>query len=169
MLDDGRLTDDGKGDIADFTNAVIIMTSNLGAQSLLARYRRLDTSPEEGKAETRPNVLSSVRAHCSPQLENAIHWVKPSLRRSCMKQWLDVNPTPPGDQGVCVILEQSGVEAAIIRIVGLVLLSNTWNRRDDGFECDADSGKSPLGLHCSCCCRAKGKTNEDTRVVVQFM
>ena len=34
MLDDGRLTD-GKGRVVDFTNAVIILTSNLGAQDLL--------------------------------------------------------------------------------------------------------------------------------------
>eukprot|EP01051_Picozoa_sp_SAG22_P004751 SAG22_NODE_263_length_13359_cov_3.396531_3_plen_203_part_00 len=34
MLDDGRLTD-GKGRTVDFRNAVIILTSNLGAQALL--------------------------------------------------------------------------------------------------------------------------------------
>lgn len=34
MLDDGRLTD-GQGRTVDFTNTVIIMTSNLGAEYLL--------------------------------------------------------------------------------------------------------------------------------------
>ncbi len=34
VLDDGRLTD-GQGRVVDFTNTVIIMTSNLGAQALL--------------------------------------------------------------------------------------------------------------------------------------
>lgn len=35
LLDDGRLTD-GQGRVVDFTNTVIIMTSNLGSQQLLA-------------------------------------------------------------------------------------------------------------------------------------
>ena len=35
VLDDGRLTD-GQGRTVDFTNTVIIMTSNLGAEYLLA-------------------------------------------------------------------------------------------------------------------------------------
>jgi len=35
VLDDGRLTD-GQGRKVDFTNTVIIMTSNLGAEHLLA-------------------------------------------------------------------------------------------------------------------------------------
>lgn len=34
VLDDGRLTD-GQGRTVDFTNTVIIMTSNLGAEYLL--------------------------------------------------------------------------------------------------------------------------------------
>lgn len=35
VLDDGRLTD-GQGRTVDFTNTVIIMTSNLGAEHLLS-------------------------------------------------------------------------------------------------------------------------------------
>lgn len=35
VLDDGRLTD-GQGRTVDFTNTVIIMTSNLGAEYLLS-------------------------------------------------------------------------------------------------------------------------------------
>lgn len=35
VLDDGRLTD-GQGRTVDFTNSVIIMTSNLGAEYLLS-------------------------------------------------------------------------------------------------------------------------------------
>jgi ATP-dependent Clp protease ATP-binding subunit ClpB len=35
LLDDGRLTD-GQGRVVDFTNSVIIMTSNLGSQQLLS-------------------------------------------------------------------------------------------------------------------------------------
>ena len=34
VLDDGRLTD-GQGRVVDFTNTIIIMTSNLGSESIL--------------------------------------------------------------------------------------------------------------------------------------
>ena len=44
LLDDGRLTD-GQGRVVDFTNAVIIMTSNLGSQQLLGA-----ATHEEGAA-----------------------------------------------------------------------------------------------------------------------
>lgn len=37
VLDDGRLTD-GQGRTVDFTNTVIIMTSNLGAEHLLSGF-----------------------------------------------------------------------------------------------------------------------------------
>ncbi|KAI3921039.1 hypothetical protein MKX01_036018 [Papaver californicum] len=37
VLDDGRVTD-GQGRTVDFNNSVIIMTSNLGAENLLARF-----------------------------------------------------------------------------------------------------------------------------------
>nr|YP_009695326.1 ATP-dependent clp protease ATP-binding subunit [Nitzschia alba]QEI59609.1 ATP-dependent clp protease ATP-binding subunit [Nitzschia alba] len=52
LLDDGRLTD-SKGIVVDFTNTVIIMTTNLGAQIIEAEslfnirtFRKLPTSPD---------------------------------------------------------------------------------------------------------------------------
>mmetsp|Transcript_27367 Transcript_27367/g.77230 ORF Transcript_27367/g.77230 Transcript_27367/m.77230 type:complete len:972 (+) Transcript_27367:98-3013(+) len=62
VLDDGRLTD-GKGRTVDFQNAVIIMTSNLGAAALL------DGRPE---AEAKRHVMDSVRSFFPPEMVNRI-------------------------------------------------------------------------------------------------
>jgi len=58
VMDDGRLTD-GQGRTVDFTNTVLIMTSNLGAHALLAG----------GGAE---QVMDAVRAHFRPEFVNRI-------------------------------------------------------------------------------------------------
>lgn len=62
VLDDGRLTD-GQGRVVDFTNTVIIMTSNLGSADLLGA-----TSFAEGKAR----VMEAVRAAFKPEFINRI-------------------------------------------------------------------------------------------------
>lgn len=61
VLDDGRLTD-GRGRVVDFRNTVIIMTSNLGAQSLLSKPA--DTAHNE--------VMASLKAHFPPEFINRI-------------------------------------------------------------------------------------------------
>src|SRR5918912_1799423 len=45
VLDDGRLTD-GRGRLADFSNTVVIMTSNLGSDSILETEHKLFESAE---------------------------------------------------------------------------------------------------------------------------
>src|SRR5262245_22574385 len=63
LLDDGRLTD-GQGRTVDFTNAVVIMTSNLGSQALA----------EEGLSEDemRARVDEALRAHFRPEFLNRV-------------------------------------------------------------------------------------------------
>jgi len=68
VLDDGRLTD-GQGRTVDFTNTVIIMTSNLGS----AYFRGID--PEKDKEALRrakEKVLEEVRNHFKPEFLNRI-------------------------------------------------------------------------------------------------
>lgn len=67
VLDDGRLTD-GKGRTVDFRNAVIIMTSNLGAQLLLEDVRQHGTVTAEGEEQ----VLSMVRKRFAPEFLNRL-------------------------------------------------------------------------------------------------
>ena len=67
MLDDGRLTD-GQGRTVDFSNVVVILTSNLGAQLLLENAGRGDRVPEA----TQNEVLKIVRKHFSPEFLNRL-------------------------------------------------------------------------------------------------
>ncbi len=62
LLDDGRLTD-GQGRTVDFTNAVLIMTSNLGSEFIA------EDIPEEVVEE---RVLKAVRSHFRPEFLNRI-------------------------------------------------------------------------------------------------
>jgi len=67
VLDDGRLTD-GQGRTVDFTNVVIIMTSNLGSEYLLASIK------EKGiiTPEIRAKVMDIVRKNFKPEFLNRL-------------------------------------------------------------------------------------------------
>ena len=68
VLDEGRLTD-GQGRTVDFRNAVIILTSNLGAEHLLAAVTNGGELKEGAKAE----VLNAVRHHFRPEFLNRLN------------------------------------------------------------------------------------------------
>lgn len=57
LLDDGRLTD-GQGRTVDFTNTVVIMTSNLGAEHLLAGLTGKQTM-----VQAKAKVMEDVRRY----------------------------------------------------------------------------------------------------------
>ncbi|MGZ8285621.1 MAG: ATP-dependent chaperone ClpB [Allosphingosinicella sp.] len=65
VLDDGRLTD-GQGRTVDFTNTIIILTSNLGSQFL--------TNLGEGQSvdDVEPQVMEMVRGHFRPEFLNRL-------------------------------------------------------------------------------------------------
>ena len=65
VLDDGRLTD-GQGRVVDFTNSIIVLTSNLGSQFIGA----LDESESVEKVE--PQVMEVVRGHFRPEFLNRL-------------------------------------------------------------------------------------------------
>ncbi|HOQ68215.1 MAG TPA: AAA family ATPase, partial [Candidatus Atribacteria bacterium] len=68
VLDDGRLTD-GQGRTVDFTNTVIIMTSNLGS----AYFRGIDPEKDkEGLRRAKEKVLEEVRNHFKPEFLNRV-------------------------------------------------------------------------------------------------
>ncbi len=64
VLDDGRLTD-GQGRTVDFRNTLIIMTSNLGSEHLVA-------ASGESAEESREAVMNAVRAHFRPEFLNRV-------------------------------------------------------------------------------------------------
>jgi ATP-dependent Clp protease ATP-binding subunit ClpB len=65
VLDDGRLTD-GQGRLVDFTNTLIILTSNLGSQYLT----QLDEGQDVDTVE--PQVMEVVRGHFRPEFLNRL-------------------------------------------------------------------------------------------------
>ncbi|MGW8278754.1 ATP-dependent chaperone ClpB [Sphingomonas aurantiaca] len=65
VLDDGRLTD-GQGRTVDFSNTLIILTSNLGSQYLANMAEGDDVSSVE------PQVMDIVRSHFRPEFLNRL-------------------------------------------------------------------------------------------------
>jgi len=65
VLDEGRLTD-GQGRTVDFRNTLIIMTSNIGAEFLVALGENEDVD------KVRDQVMSLVRANFRPEFLNRI-------------------------------------------------------------------------------------------------
>ena len=65
VLDDGRLTD-SKGRVVDFTNTVLIMTSNIGSQYLL------DNEGDTINPETKALVESVLKQQFKPEFLNRI-------------------------------------------------------------------------------------------------
>jgi ATP-dependent Clp protease ATP-binding subunit ClpB len=65
VLDDGRLTD-GQGRTVDFSNTIIILTSNLGSQHLAS------LGEDEPVEKVEPQVMDVVRAHFRPEFLNRL-------------------------------------------------------------------------------------------------
>ncbi len=65
VLDDGRLTD-GQGRTVDFSNTLIILTSNLGSQFIAGLAEDQDVETVE------PQVMEVVRAHFRPEFLNRL-------------------------------------------------------------------------------------------------
>jgi len=66
ILDDGRVTD-GQGRTVDFTNAVLILTSNIGSQSIL------DLGGDDNQhQEMESRVNEALRSHFRPEFLNRI-------------------------------------------------------------------------------------------------
>ncbi|MBK9587857.1 MAG: ATP-dependent chaperone ClpB [Sphingomonadales bacterium] len=65
VLDDGRLTD-GQGRTVDFTNTLIILTSNLGSQYIAGLAEGEDVEKVE------PQVMDVVRGHFRPEFLNRL-------------------------------------------------------------------------------------------------
>mmetsp|Transcript_34601 Transcript_34601/g.75051 ORF Transcript_34601/g.75051 Transcript_34601/m.75051 type:complete len:919 (+) Transcript_34601:96-2852(+) len=112
VLDEGRLTD-SKGRVVDFKNAVIILTSNIGALNLL------DVEEGDDKAAAYAKVMKEVRAHFSPEFLNRLSAIvmfnslgMAQLEKICQKAMKGVKRRL-ATQGVRVILEPSGAKAIL--------------------------------------------------------
>jgi ATP-dependent Clp protease ATP-binding subunit ClpB len=70
VLDDGRLTD-GRGRTADFSNTVVIMTSNIGSKRILETDAKLFES-EDGREALKDVLMEELRAFFRPEFLNRI-------------------------------------------------------------------------------------------------
>lgn len=111
VLDEGRLTD-GQGQTVDFTNTVIILTSNIGAKDLL------DANASTNK-EVSHRVMMQVRSHFSPEFLNRLSATvifnslgKDELEKICQKAMSGVKRRL-ATQGIRVVLEKSGAKAVL--------------------------------------------------------
>jgi ATP-dependent Clp protease ATP-binding subunit ClpB len=84
VLDDGRLTD-SQGRTVDFTNTIVIMTSNIGSQWIM----ELGGADE---AEMRRRVTEALRAHFRPEFLNRVDEVVifESLSRAQIGEIVDI-------------------------------------------------------------------------------
>ena len=75
VLDDGRLTDN-KGRVANFKNTIIIMTSNMGAQTILENFEDLEAVGEDHRADiietTKMEVFEFLKETLRPEFLNRI-------------------------------------------------------------------------------------------------
>jgi ATP-dependent Clp protease ATP-binding subunit ClpB len=71
VLDDGRLTD-AHGNVVDFKNTVIILTSNVGTAAASEIEQRRDLDSQQRHALVREAVLTEVRLHFRPEFLNRL-------------------------------------------------------------------------------------------------
>ncbi|MEM8907906.1 MAG: AAA family ATPase, partial [Bacteroidota bacterium] len=75
VLDDGRLTDN-KGRVANFKNTIIIMTSNMGAETILENFEDLDALGDQHREEiidtTKVEVFEALKENLRPEFLNRI-------------------------------------------------------------------------------------------------
>lgn len=76
VLDDGRLTDN-KGRLANFKNTIIIMTSNIGSDIIMEKFKEAGNKLEKGwklyfKEEAKNDVLGLLKQTVRPEFLNRI-------------------------------------------------------------------------------------------------
>jgi ATP-dependent Clp protease ATP-binding subunit ClpB len=121
ILDEGRLTD-SKGRTVDFTNTVIILTSNIGARHLLnLLHAEGKQSDEESEQEqiAHDRVMKEVQRHFAPEFLNRLAGIimfnalgPCQLEKIIQKSMTGIRKRL-ASQGIRVILESSGAQAIL--------------------------------------------------------
>lgn len=114
VFDDGRLTD-GKGRVVDFTNTIIIATSNIGA-SLIHENLALKKTERRTKRELKKELMKMLRDFFRPEFLNRLDEIIifEALDQEQIKQIVElqlerVRRTAHG-QGIEIIFEKTVVE-----------------------------------------------------------
>ncbi|MEU1851449.1 ATP-dependent Clp protease ATP-binding subunit [Streptomyces sp. NPDC019990] len=118
VLDDGRLTD-SQGRTVDFTNTVIVMTSNLGSEAITRRGATLGFATggaDADEAARREQILRPLREHFRPEFLNRIdeivvfHQLSTQQLRRITNLLLDRTRSLVRDKGVTVTFTDRAVE-----------------------------------------------------------
>ena len=125
VFDEGRLTD-GRGRTVDFTNTVLVLTSNLGADVVIVKDRGIGF--RAGKtAEARTDtsaVIAAARAALPPELYNRIDEVlafapltRPEVQLIAERMLADLSATIEASRGVTLRVGE-GVAARLLDLGG---------------------------------------------------
>lgn len=75
VLDEGRLTDN-KGRVANFKNAIVIMTSNMAAEKIMENFEDLEALGEDHRQEiiaaTKQEVIETLKENLRPEFLNRV-------------------------------------------------------------------------------------------------
>jgi ATP-dependent Clp protease ATP-binding subunit ClpC len=112
VFDDGRLTD-GKGRVVDFTNTILIATSNLGSD-LIQRQLRERKGPGDAadQAKLKQQIMEVLRAHFRPEFLNRIdeiiifHALDQAQIREIVKLQLERIKRAARGQGVTLVIDE---------------------------------------------------------------
>eukprot|EP00026_Physarum_polycephalum_P002157 Phypoly_transcript_02162.p1 GENE.Phypoly_transcript_02162~~Phypoly_transcript_02162.p1 ORF type:complete len:900 (+),score=200.10 Phypoly_transcript_02162:111-2810(+) len=116
VLDDGRLTD-GQGRTVDFSNTVIIMTSNLGSQVLLEGMEG-NTSGTIPPA-LKDKVMDKVKKHFRPEFLNRLDDIVvfsplgQNDLREIVRLQTNLISARLKDRGIQIVLENSALDTAL--------------------------------------------------------
>ena len=90
VLDDGRLTD-GRGRLADFSNTVVIMTSNIGSKRILETDSNL-WATEDGREAIHDVLLEELKGFFRPEFLNRVDDVVvfKALTREDLRKVVDI-------------------------------------------------------------------------------
>jgi len=114
VFDDGRLTD-GKGRVVDFTNTIIIATSNLGSD-IIQRHLNLRDTAEDDQARLKRELMDVLRGHFRPEFINRIdeiivfHALARGEIRSIVEMQLERVKRTAHGQGVDLVIDGSLVD-----------------------------------------------------------
>jgi ATP-dependent Clp protease ATP-binding subunit ClpB len=117
VLDDGRLTD-GRGRSADFSNTVVIMTSNIGSERILSADVKLFET-EDGRDALRDVLLDQLRQFFRPEFLNRIDEVVVfrTLAREHLRRIVDIQlrrlERLLGDRRISVELEPAAKDRLV--------------------------------------------------------
>jgi len=123
VLDDGRLTD-GQGNVVDFKNTVIILTSNVGTAVAAELEERHDLSPED-RQELIEHVLGEqLKQHFRPEFLNRLdeQVVFHRLERHHMRAIVDIQLALLNDR-----LDQRGLSAEVSNDAKDQLVEAGWD------------------------------------------